>query len=338
MNYYKLCVTVLAFGLAYWMGAAESSEKSEREMEYEINATLTEGELLERGATEPEVAVEALFEEDAKKKWKRFTEDFSLEQIRDFFCGAVILRGPVNQNSSLAGIYNVWWDAMLITESYEKTVDAGGESGKVRKVGDFAFVSGAVFRGENGTETDVAKKLASPGGSPSKIVLDLMSRTQKQFDALYGKRKTTILLDHSKNQDLSKKQIVACAGLRLKMTQLLLNDKVRYDDAWSMAKILRTGTRDTFDLVFPSEFGRMMSRTFCRLPKNIRADFEPYGFYPDKNGGKARIYVFINTKFPRLFAVASLGLGDESTLEWYDFYRSEELVKVFDMAEKEAGK
>lgn len=82
----------------------------------------------------------------------------------------------------------------------------------------------------------------------------------------------------------------------------------------------------------------MMSQTFCRLPENIRADFEPYGYYPDRNGGKARVYVYINTRFPRLFAVTSVGLGSESSFEWYDFLRCEELLKGFEMAEKGGAK
>ena len=242
-------------------------------------------------------------------------------------------------------MYNPWWDAILITESYmvKKNMPdgAGGmEESKIRQVGDFVFLSGASFRGDKGSDTSVAERLASPKGSPSEIVLELTSRTQKQFDAMYGKTKVPLLQVHPGAQsESSKKQIIACAGVRLKMTQLLLNDKTRYDDIWSVAKILRTGKRDTFDLLFPSEYGKMMARTFCRLPESIRADFEPYGYYPDKTGGKARVYLFINTQSPRLFAVASLGLGaDNNVFEWYDFAQCDELVKAFEMAKKEEAK
>lgn len=340
MNRFKQCMTALAVGLACWLGAAEP-EKTDDEMEFEVDAAITEGELISQAAINPADAVKALFLDSAEKKWLSITGDvFSQEQLRDFFCGAFILRGPVNKDGSIAGMYNPWWDTILITESYQTEVSVDGKTDKIRKVGDFVFMSGATFRGDKGTDTAIAEKLASPGGSPSKLALELTDRTRKKFDAMYGKMKTPLLLDHpGANSESSKKQIVACAAVRLKMTQLLLKDKVRFEDAWSVAKVLRTGNRDTFDLLFPSEFGTMMSRTFCRLPEVVRADFEPYGYYPDKEGGKARIYIFINTEFPRLFAVASLGLGiDKNTFEWYDFYRSDELVQAFELAGKEEKK
>jgi len=338
----KRFLTALAVGLACWLGAeAAEPEKTDEEIDFEVDAVLTESELCSQGALAPEVAVKALFTDDAARKWYAITKDnFSEEQLRDFFCGVFILRGPVSKDGSIAGLYNPWWDTILITESYQSVVATGGETGKIRKVGDFVFMSGAAFREDKDADAAVAEKLASPDGSPSKLVLELTARTQKKFDAMYGKIKTPLLLDHpAANTASSKKQVISCAAVRLKMTQTLLNNKVRYEDAWSVAKVLRTGDRDMFDLIFPSEFGTMMSRTFCRLPKVIREDFEPYGYYPDKKGGKARVYVFINTAFPRLFAVASLGLGsDNNTFEWYDFYRSDELVQAFEKAEREEKK
>lgn len=344
MNRYKLGISLLAAGLACWLGAADTDEakEAEQKMNYEFEAAIPESELRERGAIEPNFAVKALFLENAIRKWDMMTkDDFSEEQLRDFFCGAVLIRGPVSDNGSIAAYYNPWWDAILITESGKSTVSTAKEEGKLRMVNDFVFLSGTAFRGDKEkNDLSVAEKIASPDGSPSKFALELTSRTRKKFDEMYGKMKFPLLLDHpGEGSETSKKQIVACSGIRLKMTQLLLKDKVRYNDAWSVAKVLREGDRDTFDLLFPSEFGMMMSRTFCRLPKNIRADFEPYGYYPDKNGGKARVYVFINTRFPRLFAVASLGLGiDKNTFEWYDLAQSDELIEVFEKAKEEPEK
>lgn len=345
MKQLKRCMTALIAGLACWLDAAEPAGE-DAQMGYEVDAVITESTLCEQGAIDPENAIKALFTKSAADKWNAFTgDDFSQEQLRDFFCGAFILRGPVSEKGGIAGFYNPWWDAILITESYLTKIsfanDSNGmEEGEIRQIGDFVFLSGASFREDKGSDTAVAEKLASPKGSPSEIVLELTSRTQKQFETMYGKMKVPLLLDHpGAKSESSKKQIIACAGIRLKMTHLLLNDKTRYEDIWSIAKILRTGKRDTFDLLFPSEFGKMMTRTFCRLPEDIRADFEPYGYYPDKNGGKARVYLFINTQFPRLFAVASLGLGaDKNVFEWYDFAQCDELVKAFEMAKKEEAK
>lgn len=333
MKHCKWSKAMLAAGLLCTFGGVGAEET---EMDYQLDAALTESELQTQGARNPEQAFRALFSESAAKKWQSLTGDiFIPEQIRDFFCGSVLLRGPVSKDGAIAGFYNPWWDAILITESYQTTANVDGESGKIRKVNDFAFLSGAAFRGESLSDTAVAEQLAAPGGSPSRIVIRLMALTQRKFTDLYGSQSVPLLLEHpGDGTEASMRQIIACAGVRLKMTQLLLKNKIRYNDCWSLAKTLRTGEIGTFNLLFPSEFGTMMSQTFCRLPENIRADFEPYGYYPDRNGGKARVYVYINTRFPRLFAVTSVGLGSESSFEWYDFLRCEELLKGFEMAEK----
>jgi len=76
-----------------------------------------------------------------------------------------------------------------------------------------------------------------------------------------------------------------------------------------------------------------MSESFVKLPKVVRKDFEPYGYYPDKNGSRTRCYLYVNTRFPRLFAVMLLGNGiGNTTFEWFDFAYADEIKAAFDEA------
>ena len=56
-------------------------------------------------------------------------------------------------------------------------------------------------------------------------------------------------------------------------------------------------------------------------------------------GGKIRCYVYVNSKYPRLFAAMVLGTGyGKTSFEWFDLAYAEQICGVFESAQKEMKK
>ena len=301
-----------------------------------VEASYAESVLRETMITNAPLAVKALFTDDAAAKWTGFVEkNLSSEQVRDFFVGAVQLRGPVSGNGSVGGFFNPWWDAVLVIESSGATVSLKDGEIMVRKVGDFRFLSGESFRCEPHAEIPSVETVAPASRRLPHAVALAASKTRAKFDSLYADG-VPLLADHSESDaEDNLKEIQTRSALRLKMAHDLIADAARHKEAWQLAKVLRDGRKGTFNLLFSSDYAKMMSEKFVSLPRAARSGFEPYAYYPAKDGSNVRMYVFVNTKHPRLFALAHLGLGLRKTVfEWFDFARADEIVKAFQMAEE----
>lgn len=332
-------VTFMTCAAAATLAFAETEEAMGKEDRMALNlveASYTESVLRETMITNAPLAVKALFTDDAAAKWIAFVEKYlSSEQVRDFFVGAVQLRGPVSEKGSVGAFFNPWWDAVLVVESNGATVSLKNGEVMVRKVGDFRFLSGESFRCDAHAEIPSVETVAPASRRLPHAVALAASRTRAKFDALYADG-VPLLADHAESDaEDNVKEIQVRSAMRLKMAQSLIADAARYKEAWQLAKVLRDGRKGTFNLIFSSDYAKMMSEKFVALPKAARSGFEPYAYYPAKDGSNVRMYVFVNTKHPRLFALAHLGLGLHKTVfEWFDFARADEIVRAFQMAEE----
>ena len=306
-----------------------------------ISASYTESKLRELGSTNPRRMLEKLFSPGAATKWRSFTDrDCSEEQIKDFFIGAILFRGPVSERGAIAAFYNPFWDAILITESFAEQIPVKGKLETIRKVNDFSFLSGAAFRGKMEQAESVLQDLASPQYSISYVICSLFAETKKKFDDLYGNQKLPLLLEiENEKSDQDWKRILSASALRLTMVSSLVKNKEDYREIRQLAGILQKGKISAFHLLFSSDYAKMMSQFFVKLPPRVRADFEPYAYYPDRKGGKIRCYVYVNSRYPRLFAVMVLGTGyGKTTFEWFDLAYAGQIRDVFESAVKEAEK
>ena len=306
-----------------------------------VEASFMESTLRETMMTNETLAVRALFTEDAAARWRAFAEaNFSREQIRDFFVGAVQLRGPVDAKLSVSGFYNPWWDAILVAEHSGEKSAVRGENGTaedilVRRVSDFLFLSGESFRDEPHEEIPSTEPVLPGAHLIPMAVSDLTARTRRRFDAAYADG-VALLAEHPE-QDTKEniREIQVRSALRLKMAKNLIENGTHFKEAWQLAKVLKDGRKGTFDLLFSSAYAKMMSEKFVTLPQMVRTGFEPYGYYAADDGSGARTYVFVNVRHPRLFAVAHLGLGLRKTVfEWFDLARADEIVDAFRKAEE----
>ncbi len=315
---------------------------TEKNAEYFIEASYTESTIRDNGISDTRRMIEKLFSKNAQKKWLAMVERyFSKEQIRDFFGGAVLLRGAVSERGGIGALYNPFWDTILIVESFTETETVNGNEEKIRKVNDFMFLNGAFFREEKNRAMEIFNTLANPPEKGlSYILTGLFDSTKKKFDSIYGKQKYPLLMaDEDDNAEANISQIQYISALRLKMVSSLLGNKENYKEIWQLAKVLRKNSIKSFELLFSSEYAKFMSRYFVKLPENIRADFEPYAYYIDKSNSKIRYYVYVNTRFPRLFCSMLLGTGyGKTSFEWFDFAYSQEIHEAFQQVAKEAQK
>jgi hypothetical protein len=306
-----------------------------------VEAAFMESTLRETMITNEALAVKALFTDYAAAKWRAFAEaNLSREQIRDFFVGSVQLRGPVDAKASVSGFYNPWWDAVLVAEhSGEKSAVKGSEGTTedilVRRVSDFRFLSGESFRNEPHKEVPSVESVIPGSRLIPMVVADLTTRTRRCFDEMYADG-VALLADHQESETKENvREIQIRSALRMKMARNLMSNDAHFKEAWQLAKVLKDGRKGTFNLLFSSDYARMMTEKFVSLPKMARMGFEPYGYYSADDGSNVRTYVYVNARHPRLFAVAHLGLGLRKTVfEWFDFSRAGDIVKAFQTAEE----
>lgn len=306
-----------------------------------VEAAYAEGTLRTTMVTNQELAVKALFTDAAANRWRTFTEpEFSKEQIQDFFVGALQLRGPVNDKGSIAGFYNPWIDAILVAECSGEQAAVEGHRLQVRKVADFRFLSGESFRGELHLRKPKNNAVLSGEHYLSKNVAELVAKTRTKFEEIYPEDGVPLLDDHPDNDDADNlREIQTRSALRLKMVSALIADKKRYREAWQIAKIMQDGKLGPMNLMFNSEYAKSFNSTFAQLPPVAREGFEPYGFWSANDDSNVRVYLWVNVKHPRLFAVGYLGIGFRKTVfEWFDFRRADEIVKVFEKAAATAKK
>ena len=279
-------------------------------------------------------------------EWQKTFAGFSQEQFRDFFVGTVLLRGKVSSVGdceSVTGFYNPWWDVILLVKSIAVKEKIGEEEILVRKIREVSLLTGTTFREEGeAAATGLIRYFMKPDQYISYKVSDLFSRTRKTFDKYY----TDKCLIHYKHllQDSRRKQefhkINAISYVRLKQADLLIANKTDHEEAWRIADALHRGTNKIFDLMFSSEYAKMMNRAFVQLPPIVRKGFQPYGYYPaTEQGSKVRCYIYINTDYPRLFAITYLGLGYRKTVfEWFDFEKADEICQKFREEEERKAK
>lgn len=328
-----ICAAFAALTFAVARPQMDDPTKADLDM---VESSYAESVLRETMITNMPLAVKALFCDYAAVKWNAFVErNLSPIQVRDFFAGAAQLRGPVDSKRSVGAFYNPWWDAILIVENSGDFVSLPDGEVNVRKVGDFRFLSGESFRGEAHSEVPSVESVAPSSRRLPHVVAELSARTSARFEAMYSDG-LPLMSDHPESDDAdSVKEILVRSALRLKMAQNLNADPGRYKEAWQLAKLLKDGRKGAFDLIFSSDYAKMMSEKFTTLPKIARDGFEPYGYFAAADGSNIRTYVFVNVRHPRLFALAHLGLGLRKTVfEWFDLAYADDIAKAFKMAEE----
>ncbi len=315
-------------GFSATMAQEEKFTPEQEEVVDFFKMTLTYEAFRKLAAESPEKAIEGFFTDRAKLRWENLTKDFSREQLRDFFLGALIFQGGFSADSAVTGYYNPWWDAILLTESSGLPA--------IPKISRFYFLAGEMFRKEKIADIPDYSGVFSLDNPLAINVSRLQQKTLAAFNKLYSSMEQTTLPAHkNSHSEENLKAIQFRSALRLQQVADLIGNRAHYDEAWLLAQMLQTGVKRDFKQIFTVDANQAIIQNFLAQDSTLRTGFVPYGYISSKNG---RMYIFVNWEVPRLFATASLGGGWRKTIfEWYDLGRADQLLEIWN-SRKEAAK
>ena len=86
-------------------------------------------------ADKPDEAMAYWFASDARSRWNVLIGGNMIpQQLTDFFMGGILLAGGSSRKGVVAGIYNPWWDALLLVRLSCRETKVGPEDDVFRKV------------------------------------------------------------------------------------------------------------------------------------------------------------------------------------------------------------
>lgn len=262
--------------------------------------------------------------------------DMSVQQLTDFFTGASVMSGSTGAKISVVGLYNPWWDAILLLDiNIDPITDFDNSP---LKIVDFIFLSGEMFRGE---EVKGAVKCLTvvPESDPLSVELwRVTAGTRKVFMEMFpvedkSSRAWNRLapmrekLNVDKDGDMAR--IQARSTLRLQHAVALLKNARDTGLASFITRLARKGNLYRLYKHFREPNSRVLLKSFSELPETIRKGFTPYCYVPTE---KATLYVLVNKEIPTLYVTVSLMKdikAETSGFEWYYLTQADELLAAW---------
>ena len=249
-----------------------------------------------------------------------------------------MLSGSASGRESCVGLYNPWWDAILLLKMAASQTAVGRA-----QIADFIFMSGETFRGETVSTNEISCLTVVPEKNPISIELwRVASGTRKRFIELFpldGDADWRAVSLMALRMDWTKELVIiqARALLRMQHSIGLLKNARDTGIAAFLTRLARNGTRFQLYNYFGKKECHPLLNTFSEIPKEFRRDFIPYGYVPTQGG---TLFVLVNKKTPRLYITVTLASdikADTSGMEWYDLSQADELLGAWN-GRKEVGK
>lgn len=283
----------------------------------------------------PKVAAQYHFEERACSRWRTKIESAMIDQqLSDFFTGAMMLSGSQNESGGIVGLYNPWWDAILLMQLNGNGIATSSVS--AIKIVDWHWLSGETFRSEPKTPLDqVSTRTVVPETDPISVELWRVTEATRQvFCRAFPLESKPgwgglgkILLQEDAAYELNRLQ--TRSALRLKFSLSLLKNSRDTGIALKLCGLARNGNLYELYKHFREPNARPLLQTLAEMPPMFRQDFTPYCYLPTPTG---TLYVLINKKVPRLYITVSLQPNPTvltSSLEWYDLLMSDKLLDAW---------
>lgn len=290
----------------------------------------------EEAARFPLHAIANSFSRRALDSWQVATSgeySFIEEQLKDFFAGALVMDGPVSQSAALAGLYNPWWDAIMLFEIKR------GDSSFI--IDECCFMSGETFRGEETKPGEIScRTIVPPDGAPLAIeIMRVVSSTAKAFERMLPDDAPSVWwgdeLDaklSSLNRNVEMERIHMRSLLRAQHLLKLCDNARDTGISVFIERLAQKGSMVRLYKYFRSKASRVLLKSFAGLPGKARASFKIYGYIPAE---EAKMFVLVNTAAPRLVAFAKIDAApspETSAFEWYDLLYSDDYLAAYDRA------
>ena len=270
--------------------------------------------------------------EAVRRAWNDVVTDIPSAQLRDFFAGANVLAGPVSQQqgktawSGVLGLYNPWWDAILVLRL-----------GDDLRIDRLALLGGEAFRGEELGQAPSTSTVIPVAEPLSQAVLRVQSKTMARFRELYPKGSAANagrIPPRGVSRELAA--VKTRAALRQRLMQAFVasgkNDGGLATVAARAQDALRHGDADSLKRLFADSTRFAFCDTFTEIPAEIREGFSLYGFL---TGGNGSLFVFLNPAMPNLYASVTFPAGRETNpgagnviFEWFDLANADKLLEV----------
>jgi len=299
----------------------------------------------ETGIENPE-NFSALLSGDAGLAWGvKIAPEFIPNQLSDFFTGTLVLAGPHNADGGVFGLYNPWWDAVLMLQTAGGTLpEKDSDRAVVPRVTRFAFISGESFRGE-AVDKPGYGTVVPTGDDPFSIaVWRAQAATVKRFNEIYADASDVAFNARAlgaRDDKTELDRIQIRSALRLKSASLLMKNPGDIAVARRVTTLLREGTETLLKKHFASPHHAFFAETFASLPDVLRAGFESYGYVPAEEG---MLFLFVNRDAPRLYATVSMPRGrvddpekGDVIFEWYDLDQAAELLAAWESEKQKGG-
>ena len=306
----------------------------------------------------PGEAAEYWFSKEVRSEWStEVSGEMIPQQVTDFFTGGIMLAGGSDRKGAVAGVYNPWWDAILLVQVSCRETKSGEEDNIYRmvtaldgmpgapraQVTEFYLLSGETFRGETDAGALPSVRTVVPEKDPLAVELwRVTAGTRKRFEELFpleGENTwgefAQIAAAVDKHREMER--IQTRSAVRLRLTMEFLKNVREVGIAAQVAELIRHGSHYRLCDHFPEPASRPLLKTLADMPKVFRKDFTPYGHVATE---EATLYVFVNVKVPRLFVTVTLPRDRKKTppsLEWYDLLQSEQLLAAWN-SRKEVAK
>ena len=282
-------------------------------------------------------------ETSAREAWGGIAEEFGAIRLADFFAGANVLVGPVSRDrktsawSGVLGLYNPWWDAILLLRLDDDLL-----------VDRLVLLGGEAFRGEETPSAagkgEAARRPAAAGAvvpvaEPlSRTLLRVQAKTAARFRELYpedGVAESAWIPPRGVSRD--RTAVRARADLRLKLLRgfVALGSSgdgpgaAMADVASKIRDALRKADAPRLKRLFAAPGCEIFCETFAGFPAFVRDGFGLYGYVPAKEG---TLLVFLNPAMPRVYAAVAFPAGREKdadagnvAFEWFDLATAEKL-------------
>ena len=299
----------------------------------------------ESALEKPTAAIEYYFSESARSSWRiKIDSEMIAQQQSDFFLGSILLAGSQNEKGGIVGLYNPWWDGILLLQldGNGKGDDNDAKHSSVQ-IAKYYFLSGETFRDEPPSK-EIATKTVVPQTDPMSVELwRVCAGTRKAFLDKFpletnpswdGCREMLMGLDHRREME----RLQTRSALRMQHYLGHLKNKKSVGIGAYLQNLLREGSDLKLRQHFQEEHTQVLLNSFRELPKEFRKDFFRYCYLPTKDG---TLYVFINKKMPRLYATVTMQTmpptAKTTSLEWYDLIQCDELLNVWN-SRKEVAK
>jgi hypothetical protein len=347
-----MVAAALAIGIAasaWAQGEGEAAKEAGRMTEF-IMYTQWMDAFRTCGMEEPEKLPKLFLQpgSTAALEWAAAIEpNFLPETQADFFRGAIPLAGPYSGKKMVMGLFNPYWNAMMLLQVTGTLPQSREEleGARIPAATSLLFMSGEAFRGEQPEEPDFSTVLPGGGGHgahPDEPLSAGIWRAQvlamRRFNAVYPAQaeedprlKVSELGEWDKDRDLE--MLIARVGVRLKCLEGMHLSPERSAVAERMEQVLQLGHLPHMKRYFEDPLHDTFVTTFAKLPDELKRGFRAYGCVA---GGPGTLYLLVNQEYPRLYATVSVPAGrlenrDAGTVafEWYDLDLAEELLAAW---------